>query len=217
MNEGAQETMNDAFIMEKQRFRDRWKKETPWFPMQPFLPCMSDIIPCRIRLCFMTLHMLCSITQSSWSSTQSNTLNGKELSQIPMSRMTSPTGVRTSKLNRSSALSKMTFSWITKQDSYMKARVRSWWHGSKVDRHHVGYLFEISDTRALLGQMADICESTTIWVDDRRKPRSTLGWAWMMYKHYLGESSKDLQQLRKGFRSSHLGEVLSVGLGHDLL
>jgi hypothetical protein len=46
----------------------------------------------------------------------------------------------------------MTLSWITKQDRYMKARVRPWRHGSKVDRHHVGYLLEISDTRALTGQ-----------------------------------------------------------------
>jgi hypothetical protein len=68
---------------------------------------------------------------------------------------------------------------------------------------------------ALLGQMADICETAMIWVANRREPRSTLGWAWIMYKHYLGESSRDLKQLRKVFRSSHLGEVLSVGSGHD--
>jgi hypothetical protein len=32
----------------------------------------------------------------------------------------------------------------------------------EVDRHHVGYLLKISDTRALLGQMEDVCETTTI-------------------------------------------------------
>jgi hypothetical protein len=47
----------------------------------------------------------------------------------------------------------------------------------EVDRHHVGYLLEISDTRALLGKMVDVCETATIWVDDRREPMSTLGWA----------------------------------------
>jgi hypothetical protein len=67
----------------------------------------------------------------------------------------------------------------------------------EADRHHVGYLHEISDTRALLGQVADVCETATIWVDDSRDPRSTLGWAWMAYKHYLGESSRDLKQLSK--------------------
>jgi hypothetical protein len=64
----AQETMNDALTAEKRRYRDRWKKETSQIPMQLFLPCMSDIPPCRIGLCFMTLLVLCSITRSSWSS-----------------------------------------------------------------------------------------------------------------------------------------------------
>jgi hypothetical protein len=35
-----------------------------------------------------------------------------------------------------------------------------------VDRHHVGYLLEINDTRALIGQMVDICETAMIWLDD---------------------------------------------------
>jgi hypothetical protein len=34
----------------------------------------------------------------------------------------------------------------------MKSRMRSKQHGLKVDRHHVGYLLEIGDTRALTGQ-----------------------------------------------------------------
>jgi hypothetical protein len=45
----------------------------------------------------------------------------KELSQIPMSRTTSPIGVRTSKLNRSSTRSEMIFSWMVEHDGYTKA------------------------------------------------------------------------------------------------
>jgi hypothetical protein len=45
-----------------------------------------------------------------------------------------------------------------------------------VDQHHIGYLFEISDTRALLGQMVDGCETTTIWLNDKCESRGTLGW-----------------------------------------
>jgi hypothetical protein len=82
-----------------------------------------------------------------------DTHNGKEHSQVPKSRTTSSIEVRTSKLNRTSAWLKMTFSWITEQDRYIKARVRSWLHGSEVDRHHVRYMLEISDTRALVGQL----------------------------------------------------------------
>jgi hypothetical protein len=57
--------------------------------------------------------------------TQADVRNEKELHQLPMSRMTSPIGVRTSKLNRSSARSKMTFSWITEQDGCTQAHMRS--------------------------------------------------------------------------------------------
>jgi hypothetical protein len=122
--------------------------------------------------------------------------------------------VRTSKLNRSLARSKVIFSWMVEHDGYMKSWVKSYWHGaemdnnilvldqpwwfksvirapsriwegtyeataiairndvsldnliewflmslarstrhgSKVNRHHVGYLLEISDTWALIGQ-----------------------------------------------------------------
>jgi hypothetical protein len=45
-----------------------------------------------------------------------------ELSQIPMSRTTSPIGVRTSKLNRLLTGSKMIFSWMVELDGYTKAQ-----------------------------------------------------------------------------------------------
>jgi hypothetical protein len=79
--------------------------------------------------------------------------------------------------------------------------VRSWWHGSKVDRHHVGYFLKISDTWALWGNMVmrRHLRTTTIWHKDRRKPMSTLGWEWMMCKNYLGTSTMALKQTRKAF------------------
>jgi hypothetical protein len=57
---------------------------------------------------------------------QLNRMLGKEkkLSQIPTSMTTSPIGVRTCKMNQSSARSEMTLSWIIEQDGYLKARVR---------------------------------------------------------------------------------------------
>jgi hypothetical protein len=59
--------MNDALTVEKRGYWDRWRRKTSWFPMQLFFSCMGDIAHCRIRLCFMTLLVLCSITRSSWS------------------------------------------------------------------------------------------------------------------------------------------------------
>jgi hypothetical protein len=59
--------MKDALTAEKGGYWGHWKKETSQFPMQLFLSCMSDITPCRLRLWFMTLLVLCYITRSSWS------------------------------------------------------------------------------------------------------------------------------------------------------
>jgi hypothetical protein len=128
-----------------------WRK-TSRSPMPLFLSCVGGIAPCRIRLCFMTLLCCASLLGLLDPSTQSDAQNGKELSQIPTSRMTSPIGVRTFKLNQSLVQSKMTFSWITEHDRYMNAWVRSWRHGLKADRHHVGYLLKICDTWVLIGQ-----------------------------------------------------------------
>jgi hypothetical protein len=55
------------------------------------------------------------------------------------------------------------------------------------------------------------------WVNDRCEPRSTLGWKWMICRQYLGESNENLQQTKKGLRSSNHGEVIGLGLGYDLL
>jgi hypothetical protein len=84
---------------------------------------------------------------------ESDSQNGKGHSQVPKSWTTSSIEVTTSKRNRSLVQSKTTFPSIPKQDRYMKARMRSWWHGLEVDRYHIGYLLEISDTRAPAGQL----------------------------------------------------------------
>jgi hypothetical protein len=179
----AQETMNDALITEKQRYRDRWKKETSRFPMQLFLPCMSDIAPCRIRLCFMTLLVLCSITRSSWS------INSIGYSE--WKRTFSNSNIEDDILldNRTGQIHKdmgeIMTSWL--ESGPTPCRVLAW-------------------TWALLGQMADICKTTTIWLDDRREPKGTLGWEWMMCKHYLGKSIRVVKQTRKCSCSSSLRE-----------
>jgi hypothetical protein len=81
---------------------------------------------------------------------------------------------KTSKLNLHS------LGWWNRMDT-QKARVRSWWHGSKVGQHHVGYLLKINDTQTLIGQMVDVCETTMIWLDNKCESRGTLGWEWTIY------------------------------------
>jgi hypothetical protein len=81
--------------------------------------------------------------------TSSGTLCGKELSQVPMLRLTPSIGVRTSKLKRSSVRSEVTFSWIEEQDGYIKSHEIET-TGLGVNQHQVGYWTDLVNTKALL-------------------------------------------------------------------
>jgi hypothetical protein len=101
---------------------------------------------------------------------------------------------------------------------FLMSRARSTRHGSKVDRHHVGYLLEISDTWAQIGQngykkalaksqrygsMIDVNQWVhLLGVDDMQ--------------HYLRKSSRALKQ-RGRLSIISLREALSLGTGCDLL
>jgi hypothetical protein len=178
---GAQETMKDALTTNHEGQRDSWKEEdfsiTPaTFPFEHGRHgTLLNQIVLHDSACIVLPYSVFLIQRL-----KSDTQNGKEHSEVPKSRTTSFIEIRIYKLNQTLALLKMTFSWITEQDRYMNAWVRSWWHGSEVDRHHVGYLLKISDTRALVGQMVDGWKTTTIRLDDRGELRSTLGWKWMI-------------------------------------
>jgi hypothetical protein len=53
------------------------RRRTSQSSMSLFLPCVSGIAPCQIRLCFMMLLWLCFITRSSWSSNSSRSSEWK--------------------------------------------------------------------------------------------------------------------------------------------
>jgi hypothetical protein len=53
------------------------------------------------------------------------------------------------------------------------------------------------------------CEATTIWLDDRHEPSSTL---WMEM-----DEMQRVETTRRGLRSSSLREATSLGLGYSLL
>jgi hypothetical protein len=171
------------------------RRRTSWSLMLLFLPCVGDIAPCRIRLCFITLLVLRFINRSSWSSNLSGCSKWNTTSLIPMSRTLS-----NSKLDWSLALSKMIFSWMIEQDGYIKSHVRSYWHGVEMDntilvldRPWRG----MSAIRAPGRIHEGTPEATMIGLDDRRRPKSTFGKKWTIYKRYLGESSKNLQRQGK--------------------
>jgi hypothetical protein len=165
--------------------------------MPLFLPCVGVIAPCRIRLCFLTLLVLRFLTQSSRSNNSSRYSEWK--------RTFSNSNVEDDITHRGKNFQTKSILGAIKDNMLLDNRTGQIHEGAsditmtwlEVDRHHVGYLLEISNTRALLGQMADICETAMIRPDDRCKPRSALCWEWTICNHYLGKSSKALKQTRK--------------------
>jgi hypothetical protein len=128
--------------------KKRWKVLLPWrkedlgtierrklfgFSCIFFLPCRSNIAPCRIGLCFMTLLVWTSLLDLLGLATRADARNGKWLSQVPLSRTFS-----NSKLDRSLALLKMIFSWMIEHDGYTQLSARSKWCGSEMNGHHGG-------------------------------------------------------------------------------
>jgi hypothetical protein len=64
----------------------------------------------------------------------------------------------------------MTFSWMDRTrwvHEVTGERITTWLGSGST---HVGYLLKINDIHTLN------CETTMIWLDDRRESRSTLGW-----------------------------------------
>jgi hypothetical protein len=95
--------------------------------------------------------MLCSSLNPLGLTTSSDTLGGEELSQVPMLRLTPSIGVRTSKLKRPLARSKVAFSWIAEQDGYMKScEIKT--TGLGVNQLQAGYWIDLVNTKALLKQ-----------------------------------------------------------------
>jgi hypothetical protein len=145
--------------------------------MPLFVLCVGDIAHFRIGLCFMTLHVFFLITQSSWSSNLTGCLEWKRTFSNSNVKDDTPIGVRTSRLNWSSTRSKMIFSWTIEQDGYMKNMAQKWTTLSWVLDRPWQFMSAI---RAPGRVQESTHEATMIWLNDRREPRSTLGWKWMV-------------------------------------
>jgi hypothetical protein len=145
--------------------------------MPLFLTCVDDIAPCRIGLCFMTLLVLGFITRSSWSSDSSGCSKWKTTfsnSNIKDDITHRGKNIQTKSIIGTIEDDILLYNRIGQIHEGMSEIMMTW---LEVDRHHVGYLLEISNTRALLGQMAVVCETVMIWIGERREPTGTLGWA----------------------------------------
>jgi hypothetical protein len=167
--------------------------------MQLFVPCVGVISPCRIILCFTALLVARFITQSSWSSNSSRYSEWK--------RTFSNSNVEDDIAHQCKNFQTESILIVIEDDMLLDNRTGQIHEGAseitttwlEVDRHHAGYLLKINNTRALLGQMVDVCETVMIRPDDRCKPRSALDWEWTICTYYLGKLSRALKQTRKVF------------------
>jgi hypothetical protein len=135
-------------------------------------------------------------------------------SQVPMARMTSPIEVRTSKLNRSLVRSKMIFSWMVEHDWYTKSWVRSYWHGIEMDNTVLSLDWPWRFTSAIraLGRMLEGTHETTMTGSMISKTQGV----YLVVSGRYTSNSRDLEQMRRGLRSSMCGEVIALGPGYDL-
>jgi hypothetical protein len=112
-------------------------------------PSMSEWHDTIVELsCALGLGFLRFITRSSWpnnfvkcsgltiTSLSADVMRGHLLSRYKLLDQ-----------NELRTRSETSFVWIIDHDGCTRTQVRSWWHGSKVARHHVGYLLNIGDAR----------------------------------------------------------------------
>jgi hypothetical protein len=130
--------------------------------MPLFLSCVGEIAPCRIELCFLTLLVLHFLTQSSWSSNSSRYSEWKRtFSNSNVEDDIAHWGKNfQTELILGTIKDDMLLDNRTGQIHEDTSEIMTTW--LEVERHHVGYLLKISNTRALLGQMADVCETAMI-------------------------------------------------------
>jgi hypothetical protein len=186
------------------------RRKTSRPPMPLFLSCVGDIIPCRIELCFMALLVLCSITRSSWWSNSSGYSEWK----IAFSNSNIEDNLtRPGKNFQSESILSVIWDdplldnrtrWIH------EGTMRSWRHGVKVSGHHDGYWVGFADTRVLLvwNGYRQVLNTTAIWPDDRREPRSTLGREWTIC-NTTQESQARLWHNKEKLLTNNLREAVS--------
>jgi hypothetical protein len=161
--------------------------------MPLFLSCVGDIAPYRIELCFMTPLVLCLITRSSCPRNSNGYSKWKRIfsnSNVKDDTIHQGKNFQTESIHGVIEDVILLDNWTGHVHEGTSEIIMTWLES---DRHHVGYLLKIDDTWALLGQMADICETAMIWPDDRCKPSSALGWERTICKHYLVKSSRFLK------------------------
>jgi hypothetical protein len=102
--------------------------------------------------CASRLYLLCIITRSSWPNSFVK-CSGSKITSLSADVHRGHLLPGYKLLDRSELRTwlETSFIWIIEQDEYTMTQVRSWQHGTKVAWHHVGYLLNISDARALTG------------------------------------------------------------------
>jgi hypothetical protein len=175
--------MKNALTAEKGGYWDRWKEKNFSASLATFLPCMSDIASCRIGLCFMALHVLCSIIRSSLSINSIGCLEWKR--SFTNSNVKDDIAYQGKDFQIESILG------VIGDDILLDNRTR-WVHKSTgeimmtwLESGPTPYRVLAQNQRYTSSdwQMVDVCKTAMKWLDDTFEPRGTLGWEWTICKH----------------------------------
>jgi hypothetical protein len=170
--------MKGVLIPEKRGYRTVGRRRTSQSLMQPFPSTRDGRAPCRFRLCFMTLLVLCFITRSSWSSNSSGCSEQK--------RNFSGSNVKDDITHRGKNFQTELIIGLIKDDTLLDdgtgwihevtGEIILTWHRKEQHSCVLGQPWLLTSAIRTPGRIQEgTHEGTTIWLDDGCEPRSTCG------------------------------------------
>jgi hypothetical protein len=183
--------------------------------MSLFLPCVGDIVPCRMRLYFMTLLVLHFITWSSWSHNSSGCSKWKRTLSDDI-----PQWDKNLQTDLSSAWSEIVFSGAIEKSGCTKLRVRPYWHGVEIKQPYLAYWVNLDDSWVPSGHQVGYKKALMKpqWYDsmmDMNQGVHLVESEWYASTTQEGQTGPETNRERLSIIS--LRKVVSLELGYDLL
>jgi hypothetical protein len=160
------------------------KRNSSRFPMQLIFSMLGSFHP--VECDGFSRHCLCCVSSrdSLGLMSTSNDLDQKKLSEAPLPRLTSSIDVWAFNLKWSLG-PRMTFSWRDQKGWVHRVTyeiIAIWLGSEQIPCRILGRIYRYKSTIKAEWSQESTHETTTIWLEDRHEPMSTLGWEWTICK-----------------------------------
>jgi hypothetical protein len=171
-------------LKKRTKYRYIWKEEFLQVSHAAYLFNVRFISPCGMWRFLTALLVLCVITRFSWPDVYVKWSRSKKLSEAPLPRLTSSIDVRAFNLKWSLG-PRMTFSWRDQKGWVHRVTyeiIAIWLGSEQIPCRILGRIYRYKSTIKAEWSQESTHETTTIWLEDRHEPMSTLGWEWTICK-----------------------------------